>query len=66
MRRARPGRLSDYTESETGLQFKDVKKGSGASPAVGDRLVYDWEGYTIGHEPPPPARWDFCTAGRAR
>jgi hypothetical protein len=53
VRRARPGRLSDYTESESGLQFKDVKKGSGASPAVGDRLVYDWEGYTIGHELPP-------------
>ncbi|KAJ1468985.1 hypothetical protein T484DRAFT_1983201 [Baffinella frigidus] len=42
-------KLADYTETETGLQFKDVKKGKGVVPTVGDRVVYDWEGYTIGY-----------------
>jgi hypothetical protein len=32
----------DYTKTETGLQYKDVKTGSGASPEPGDRVVFDW------------------------
>lgn len=31
------------------MQYKTVKQGDGISPAVGDRVVLDWEGYTIGY-----------------
>jgi FKBP-type peptidyl-prolyl cis-trans isomerase len=31
-----------------GVQYKDVKVGSGETPEKGDRVVYDWEGFTIG------------------
>ena len=39
----------DYTQSKTGLQYKTVKVGEGKSVSVGDRVVLDWEGYTIGY-----------------
>jgi hypothetical protein len=32
-----------------GVQYKDVKVGSGETPEKGDRVVYDWEGFTIGN-----------------
>ena len=32
----------DYTKTESGLQYKDVKTGSGESPQEGDRVVFDW------------------------
>ena len=28
-----------------GLQYKPVKVGDGKTPAIGDRVVVDWEGY---------------------
>ncbi|CAM9803138.1 unnamed protein product, partial [Choristocarpus tenellus] len=40
--------VSDFTSTNSGLQFKDAKVGTGVSAAKGDRIVMDWEGYTIG------------------
>ena len=31
------------------MQYKDVREGKGNSPTTGDRVVIDWEGYTIGY-----------------
>ena len=40
----------DFKQIEkSGLQYKPVKEGDGATPKVGDRVVVDWEGYTIGY-----------------
>ena len=39
----------DFEQSSEGWSFKDVKVGSGESPKVGDRVVYEWSGYTIGY-----------------
>ena len=38
-----------FARTRTGLQIKDVKEGTGAAAAAGDRVVYEWEGYTIGY-----------------
>lgn len=40
---------SDFTKGANGLLFKDGKVGSGQAPALGDRVVIDWTGYTIGY-----------------
>eukprot|EP00959_Pyramimonas_sp_CCMP1952_P090760 1900029-Pyramimonas_sp.AAC.2 len=34
----------DYTLTETGLQFKDIRIGAGSKPVKGDRVVIDWDG----------------------
>lgn len=39
----------DYTETASGVQYKDVKVGAGEMPKDGERVVIDWEGYTIGY-----------------
>ncbi|EWM25288.1 Peptidyl-prolyl cis-trans isomerase, FKBP-type [Nannochloropsis gaditana] len=39
----------DFSQTPSGLQYKDVREGKGNSPTVGDRVVMDWEGYTIGY-----------------
>ncbi|CAH9080249.1 unnamed protein product [Cuscuta europaea] len=39
----------DYTETSSGLQYKDLKVGSGPNPKMGDIVVVDWDGYTIGY-----------------
>mmetsp|Transcript_35308 Transcript_35308/g.110336 ORF Transcript_35308/g.110336 Transcript_35308/m.110336 type:complete len:179 (-) Transcript_35308:339-875(-) len=39
----------DFVATPSGLQYKDVKVGNGESPEDGDRVVFDWEGYTIGY-----------------
>lgn len=39
----------DYTETESGLQYKDLRTGTGAVPQAGDTVVVDWDGYTIGY-----------------
>mmetsp|Transcript_9883 Transcript_9883/g.12873 ORF Transcript_9883/g.12873 Transcript_9883/m.12873 type:complete len:253 (+) Transcript_9883:168-926(+) len=40
----------DFIETESGLQIRDKKIGDGeGSPTNGDRVVIDWEGYTIGY-----------------
>ncbi|KAL5717154.1 Peptidyl-prolyl cis-trans isomerase fkbp19 [Ranunculus cassubicifolius] len=42
-------RYPDYTETESGLQYKDLRAGSGPSPKMGETVVVDWDGYTIGY-----------------
>ncbi|KAI5082804.1 hypothetical protein GOP47_0002547 [Adiantum capillus-veneris] len=39
----------DYTMTESGLQFKDLRPGSGQTPKEGETVVVDWDGYTIGY-----------------
>ncbi|KAL6294116.1 hypothetical protein ACE6H2_002258 [Prunus campanulata] len=39
----------DYTETASGLQYKDLRLGDGPKPKVGERVVVDWDGYTIGY-----------------
>ncbi len=42
--------FSDFTTTESGLQFKDYKAGNGAMPKSGDRVVIDWTGVTVGYQ----------------
>ena len=40
----------DFLQKSSGLQYKIIKEGTGSSFAKkGDRVVVDWEGYTIGY-----------------
>lgn len=39
----------DYTETPSGLQFKDLREGTGPNPNPGDIVVVDWDGFTIGY-----------------
>ncbi|KAM6570591.1 hypothetical protein CsatB_018576 [Cannabis sativa] len=39
----------DYTQTESGLQYKDLRVGEGPTPKMGDTVVVDWDGYTIGY-----------------
>lgn len=43
--------LRDFETMTSGLQYKDAKVGSGSEATKGDRVVMDWEGYTIGEWP---------------
>ncbi|KAL5732363.1 hypothetical protein ACOSP7_031708 [Xanthoceras sorbifolium] len=42
-------RYPDYTETESGLQYKDLRPGTGPMPKMGQTVVVDWDGYTIGY-----------------
>ncbi|KAI4336438.1 hypothetical protein L6164_014967 [Bauhinia variegata] len=42
-------RFPDYTETESGLQYKDLRVGDGPKPNTGETVVIDWDGYTIGY-----------------
>ena len=42
-------RFSDYVQSESGLQYYDIREGSGAAPQQGQTCVVDWAGVTIGY-----------------
>ena len=42
-------RFSDYTLTESGLQYQDIRTGTGPSPKQGEEVVVDWDGYTIGY-----------------
>lgn len=42
--------FSDFDLSDTGLQFKDFKQGSGAPPKQGDRVTLEWTGVTVGYQ----------------
>ncbi|XP_008797137.1 peptidyl-prolyl cis-trans isomerase FKBP19, chloroplastic isoform X1 [Phoenix dactylifera] len=42
-------RYPDYTETQSGLQYKDLRVGDGPTPKMGDMVVVDWDGYTIGY-----------------
>ncbi|KVH95725.1 Peptidyl-prolyl cis-trans isomerase, FKBP-type [Cynara cardunculus var. scolymus] len=39
----------DYAETSSGLQYKDLRRGSGQTAKMGDTVVVDWDGYTIGY-----------------
>lgn len=39
----------DFQQTDEGWSYKDVKIGNGDSPKTGDRVVYEWSGYTIGY-----------------
>ncbi|GER39237.1 peptidyl-prolyl cis-trans isomerase [Striga asiatica] len=39
----------DYTETISGLQYKDLRMGDGPTPKIGETVVVDWDGYTIGY-----------------
>ncbi|KAG7343973.1 FKBP-type peptidylprolyl isomerase [Nitzschia inconspicua] len=40
---------ADFVKTNEGWSYRDVSVGNGASPNVGDRVVFDWSGYTIGY-----------------
>ncbi|EFJ05865.1 hypothetical protein SELMODRAFT_450892 [Selaginella moellendorffii] len=42
-------RYPDFKETSSGLQFKDLKMGTGPIPKPGETVVVDWAGYTIGY-----------------
>ncbi|XP_065854389.1 peptidyl-prolyl cis-trans isomerase FKBP19, chloroplastic isoform X2 [Euphorbia lathyris] len=42
-------RYPDYVETESGLQYKDLRVGDGPKPKMGEIVVVDWDGYTIGY-----------------
>ncbi|KAG6484200.1 hypothetical protein ZIOFF_060995 [Zingiber officinale] len=42
-------RYPDYMETQSGLQYKDLRVGDGPTPKSGDTVVVDWDGYTIGY-----------------
>jgi len=39
----------DFTGSTEGWSYKDVRGGNGDSPKAGDRVVFEWSGYTVGY-----------------
>ncbi|KAF6169756.1 hypothetical protein GIB67_004148 [Kingdonia uniflora] len=39
----------DYVETKSGLQYKDLRVGYGPTPKMGETVVVDWDGYTIGY-----------------
>jgi FKBP-type peptidyl-prolyl cis-trans isomerase len=44
-----PMKFEDYESTPEGLQYKDIRVGTGPSPSDGDTCVIDWQGYTIGY-----------------
>lgn len=43
-------RFPDFQRTRSGLQYKDYKVGTGDSADVGDRVVIDWDGVTLGYQ----------------
>lgn len=39
----------DFTKTNEGWLYREVKAGSGDRAREGDRVVFDWSGYTIGY-----------------
>lgn len=39
----------DFMQLPNGVSYRDVSQGKGEAARVGDRVVYDWSGYTIGY-----------------
>lgn len=40
---------SDYVTTDSGLQYQDLKPGTGEQPSNGQTAVVDWSGVTIGY-----------------
>jgi hypothetical protein len=39
----------DFNKLPSGVSYRDVNLGKGPEASKGDRVVYDWSGYTIGY-----------------
>ncbi|KAL3133141.1 hypothetical protein ABBQ38_007035 [Trebouxia sp. C0009 RCD-2024] len=39
----------DYVLTDSGLQYKDLRDGSGDTASNGSRVTIDWDGYTLGY-----------------
>lgn len=42
-------RYPDYVLTDSGLQYKDLRDGSGDTASKGSRVTVDWDGYTLGY-----------------
>ena len=40
----------DYEKTDSGLQYKEFKPGSGTPAKVGDRVTLEWTGVTVGYQ----------------
>lgn len=53
----------DFDARPSGLQTKDAKVGTGEPARLGDRIVFTWEGYTIGYYGRPFEKTDSVKGG---
>lgn len=44
-----PQQYDDFIKDPDGWSYRDVSVGTGVTPKEGDRVVYEWSGYTIGY-----------------
>ena len=42
-------RYPDYILTDSGLQYKDLRDGSGDTASNGSHVTIDWDGYTLGY-----------------
>lgn len=42
-------RYPDFVLTDSGLQYKDLRDGSGDEAQKGSQVTIDWDGYTIGY-----------------
>lgn len=42
-------RYSDYVRTPSGLQYQDLRPGTGKDARDGAQVTVDWDGYTIGY-----------------
>jgi len=42
--------FSDFVNTNSGLQYKDYKVGSGETPKQGDKVSLEWTGVTVGYQ----------------
>ena len=42
-------RYPDYVMTDSGLQYKDLRDGSGDAASEGSHVTIDWDGYTLGY-----------------
>ncbi len=42
-------RYSDYVRTPSGLQYQDLRPGTGKDAREGAQVTVDWDGYTIGY-----------------
>lgn len=53
-------RYKDYTRTESGLQYQDLRLGQGQEPMSGSTVSIDWDGYTIGYYVSLPGSLKCC------
>jgi hypothetical protein len=52
---------SDYTRTESGLQYQDLREGTGKGAKPGAQVTVDWDGYTIGADLHHPLLVQLCS-----